>query len=109
MHERGEKIPLTNYEWIYGIAQLAAAFLSVIAGILAVNLFNSSKKQKLLRAWRYLMIALVIFAVEEVVCALKTFGVYSTPHLTHVIPSVILAFLIAAVVVQININKGWLE
>jgi hypothetical protein len=50
-----------------------------------------------------------LFAVEEVLGALKTFGIYSTPHLTHVIPFFILLFVIAGVLAQINITKGWLE
>ena len=56
-----------------------------------------------------MIIALVLFAVEEVIGALKTFGIYETPHLTHVIPFFILLFVIAAIVIQINITKGWLE
>ena len=100
---------LTVYEWIYGIAQLAAAFLSIVAGFIAISMFGKARQQKLLRAWRYLLIALMLFAVEEIVGSLKTFGIYSTPHLTHVIPSFILVFLIASLVVQTNVNKGWTE
>ena len=97
---------LTVYDWIYGIAQLAAAFLSVIAGIIAISMFQTSRKQKLLSAWKMLIIALVLFAVEEILGALKTFGVYSTPHLTHIVPSFIMVFLIAGLIIQINVNKG---
>ena len=100
---------LTPIDWFYGIAQLAAAFLSIIAGMIALSLFNVSKRNKHLKAWRYLIIALVLFAVEEVLGGLKTFGVYSTPHLTHIVPSFILIFLIAALIKQVSINKGWLE
>ena len=72
-------------------------------------MFRDSLKRKVFRAWRYLLIALVIFAIEEVLGGLKTFGIYSTPYLTHVIPAFILAFLITAVIVQTNIKKGWIE
>ena len=99
----------TTYEWIYGIAQFAAAFLSVIAGIIALSMFGATREYKTLRSWKYLIIGLVLFAVEEVIGALKTFGIYSTPYLTHVIPFFILLFVIAGVIVQINITKGWLE
>lgn len=100
---------LTLYDWAYGIAQLAAAFLSVIAGLIALTIFYKSFKVKILRAWRYLIPALVLFAVVEVVGALKTFGVYSTPYLTHLITGLILVFLIAAIVVQTNIKMGWIK
>lgn len=99
----------TAYEWVYGIAQFAAAFLSVIAAIIALGMFKAAREHKSLRSWRFLLVGLLIFAVEEVIGALKTFGIYSTPHLTHVIPFFILLFVIAAVIAQINITKGWLE
>ena len=100
---------LTVYDWAYGIAQLAAAFLSIIAGIIALTIFKKAFQKKILRAWRYIIPALILFAVVEVVGALKTFGVYSTPHLTHVITGFILVFLIIAIVIQTNIKKGWIE
>jgi len=99
----------TTYEWIYGIAQFSAGFLSVVAGIIALSLFKSARENKILRSWRFLIIGLVLFAVEEVIGALKTFGIYETPHLTHIIPFFILLFVIAGVLAQINITKGWLE
>ncbi|MBW3004295.1 hypothetical protein KY328_01075 [Candidatus Woesearchaeota archaeon] len=99
----------TTYEWIYGITQFSAGFLSVVAGIIALTMFKVARENKTLRSWRFLIIALVLFAVEEVIGALKTFGIYSTPHLTHVIPFFILLFVIAGVIAQIHITKGWLE
>jgi len=89
--------------------QFSVAFLSVIAGIIAISMFQAAREQKNLRSWKYMIIALVLFAVEEVIGALKTFGIYSTPYLTHVIPFFILLLVIAAVITQINITKGWLE
>ena len=103
------KVPFTTYDWIYGVAQFAAAFLSVVAGIIAISMFAAAKKYSYLASWRYLGIALILFAVEEVVGALKTFGIYSTPHLTHVLPFFVLLFVIIAVIVQINITKGWIK
>lgn len=100
---------LALYDWIYGVAQLAAAFLAVITGLIAVALFKVSQKHGELGAWKYLIAALVLFSIEEVLGALGVFGVYSTPHLTHVMPSFILIFLIAALSRQISINRGWLE
>jgi len=100
---------LTTITWIYGIAQLAAGFLAIIAGFIAISLLGKAHQVKLYKAWRFLLIALILFTVEEILGGLKAFGIYSTPHLTHVVPSFILAFLIAALAVQININRGWIE
>ena len=100
---------LTTYDWIFGSAEFAAAFLGIVAGLIAISMLRHSRSQRHLRAWRWLIIAVVIFAVEEVVGALKTFGIYSTPHLTHIIPFFILLFLIAGLVTQINITRGWME
>lgn len=99
---------LSIYDWIYGIAQLAAGFLAIIAATIALTMFEKSN-QKLLRAWKFLLIAVLFFALEEVIGALKTFGTYITPHLTHAIPGIILGLLITALVIQTNINRGWLR
>lgn len=97
---------LTPYDWVYGIAVLTALFLSFIAGFIALGLFKRSSRRKYLSAWKYLIIALVLFAFEELFGALKVFGIYKTAWITHVIPSFILIFLIAALVQQINVTKG---
>ena len=95
---------LTSYDWMYGVVQIAVVFLSLIAGGIALTLFKTTRRP-VLRAWKYLIPALVLFFLEEVLGALRTFGVYSTPHLTYVIPGVILGFLIAALIVQIEVCK----
>ena len=100
---------LTPYDWIYGIAILTAVILSVVAGILAVSMFSEARQRKYLSAWNYLIVALILFAAEESAGALKIFGIWSTPWLTHVIPSFILLFLIIALLRQINITKGYSE
>jgi len=99
-------MPLTPYDWIYGIALITAVFLSLIAGFIALSLFEKARERKILSAWKPLIVALILFALEEIVGALKVFGIWSTPWLTHVIPSFILIFLIAALVKQINITRG---
>ncbi|MBI4016387.1 MAG: hypothetical protein HY363_01710 [Candidatus Aenigmarchaeota archaeon] len=96
----------TFYDWAYGISQIAAGFLALVAGLLAIWIFGIIRPHSMLAAWRYLLAAVVLFTVEEVLGALAAFGIYSTPYLTHVIPGFILAFLIAALVKQIYVNKG---
>ena len=97
---------LTPYDWIYGIAILTAVFLSIVAGFIALTLFEKTTQRKYLAAWKPLIVALILFAFEEIFGALKVFGIWSTPWLTHVIPSFILVFLIAALLKQINITRG---
>ena len=99
-------ILLTTYDWIYGITQIAAVILSLIAGAIAISLFRAAVRRKSLGAWRFLSITLILFAFEEVLGTLQVFGVYQTPYLTHVVPTLILGFLIAALVKQITINEG---
>ena len=102
-------MPLTFYDWIYGSAQIGAVVLSIVAAVIAISMLRISHQQKRLRGWRTLLMALVFFMLEEVFGALQTFGIYSNPWLTHVIPSVILGLLIFALINQLNVARGWLE
>ena len=97
---------LTTYDWIYGIAQFAAVILSIIAGILAVQILHKAAHRKTLAAWRWLTLALILFTFEEILGTLEVFGVFKSVYLTHVLPSFILGLLITALVTQININRG---
>lgn len=85
---------------------LAAVGLSIVAGAIAMHMFQLSHRRKYLAAWKPLCIALVLFAFEEIFGALKVFGIWGNAWLTHVIPSFILVFLIAALIKQINITRG---
>jgi len=87
-----------------GVLQIANFVLAVVAGIFAAALFEASSKREL-RAWRPLAVALIFFAVEEIFGGLRSFNIYSNPWVTHVIPSIILVFLIYALIVQINVIK----
>lgn len=100
---------LTPYDWLYGIAQITTAILSVFAGYIAISMFHHTRNQKLLGGWKLLIWSLVLFAFVIILGALKTFGIFSTTFLTHIVTSLILGFMIAALVVQIQINRGWLR
>jgi len=97
---------LTPYDWIYGITQLATVVLSIVAGFIAISMFNQAAQKKYLAAWKPLLFALILFVIEEILGILRTFGIWSTPWLTHVVPSFILLFLIVALLKQINITRG---
>lgn len=88
-----------------GILQIANVFLAIVAGIIALTLFKQAWKKESLKAWRPLIFGLVFFAVEEILGALRAFGIFSSPYLTHVVPSIILGLLITAVVLEIDVIK----
>ncbi len=97
---------LSLYDWVYGIAQLGAVVLALIAGAFTFALFQMSSRFGHLRAWKPLLIALLLFVVEEIIGALRTFGVHHNEWITHVIPSFILVFMMYSLIQQILIVNG---
>ena len=95
--------------FVYGSLQITNVFLSVVAGAIALTLFMAAWRKSSLKAWRPLIFALIFFAVEEILGALRSFNIYSTPHLTHVVPSIILGLLITALVLQIDVKSRGLK
>ncbi len=90
---------------LFGILKISNLFLSIIAGFIAITLFMLSRKRVDLRPWKILVIALVFFALQELLGALRAFNIFSTPYLTRIVPTVILGLLIFALTKQINITK----
>ena len=101
---------LTFYDWVYGITQLAAGFLAIIGGFITISMLRESKGREL-RAWRPLLISLLLFIVGQVVGGLRTFGILPSTgfwsFLVHILVSGILALMIAALLIQLQINRGW--
>ena len=91
--------------YLEGVLQIANIFLAIVAGGIAVTLFKVSSEKKDLKAWIPLIFALVFFAFEEIFGGLRSFEIFSTPYLTHIIPSAILGFLIWSLVLQIQESK----
>ncbi len=100
---------LTTYDWLYGIAQLAAGFLAIIAAIIAISMIHDARKKKPLKAWRFLLVAIALFALGEFMGAARSFELTPNPYFVHVTVSILLGFLIAGLVEQININRGWMH
>ena len=96
---------MSTYLYIWGTLQIANLFLAVVAGTMAATLFQISHQRSHLRPWKVLVVALILFAVLEIIGALRSFGIYSSPFLTHAITSVILAFLIIALIMQMRIGE----
>ena len=88
-----------------GILKIANLFLAVVAAVIGIGLFKSSFKDKVLRAWKPLAVALILFAVQQILGALRAFGIYESPFLTHINVSLLLGFLIYALVQQIGVTK----
>ena len=89
-------------EYYEGVIKIANIFLSVVAGVIAMNIFRVSRKNRFLKPWYILVFVLILFAVQEILGALRAFNIYSTPHLTHIVPTIILGLLIWALVLRIN-------
>lgn len=89
-----------------GILKIANLVLALVAGVAAATLFKKAWEKSELKAWRFLIFALILFAFQEALGALRAFNIFSSPYLTHVNVSVILGLLICAVVVEIGIKKN---
>ena len=92
-------------QYLEGLIKIANVFLAVIAGGIAISLFHISHKEKTLRPWKFLIGALVLFSVQEVLGALRAFKIFESPFLTHIVPTAILGFLLAAVIQQIHLSS----
>ena len=92
--------------YIEGILKIANLFLALVAGGIAISIFHHAWKKPELRAWKALIIALVLFAVQMILGFLRAFGIYESPYLTHINVSLLLAFMIWALILQIGVVKG---
>lgn len=95
--------------YIEGIVLLTNVFMAIVGGIIASIMFRQAWSQEALKAWRPLIFALIVFALQEIIGALRAFDIFSTPYLTHVVPSIILGLLITAVVLEIDVKKRGLK
>lgn len=88
-----------------GIIKIANLLLAIVAGVIASTLFVKAWQKQSLKAWRFLIFALIFFVVQEVLGALRAFGIYESAFLTHVNVSIILFLLIGAVLLEIDVKK----
>ena len=93
------------YLYIYGTLQIANLFLAVVAGTMAATLFQISHRRSHLRPWKVLVVALILFSILEIIGALRSFNVYTSPWMTHVITSFIVLLLIVALIMQYRIGE----
>ncbi len=91
--------------FVEGLLKIANLVLSVIAAIIAIGLIKASTKKHYLKPWLALIVALFFFMIQETLGALRAFSIFSTSYLTHIVPTIILGFLIFALTFQINIKK----
>ncbi len=93
-------------QYLEGILKIANLILAVVAGFIGLSLIRISRKKKELNAWVLLIVALVFFAIQEILGALRAFKIYESAYLTHIVPTIILVFLMVALIKQIGISKG---
>jgi predicted membrane-bound dolichyl-phosphate-mannose-protein mannosyltransferase len=92
-----------NVQYLDGILKITNLILALVAGGIALSLIKVSRKKKELNAWLLLIVALIFFAIQEILGALRAFQIYESPYLTHIVPTIILALLTIALVKQIHI------
>lgn len=92
-------------EYLEGLLKIANLFLALIAGAIGISLIKISHKKKKLNAWVILIIALLFFAVQEVLGALRAFNIFESLYLTHIVPTIILVLLIIALLKQTAIQE----
>lgn len=93
--------------YIEGILKIANLFLVLVAGGIAISVFYHAWKNRELRAWKPMIIALLLFGVQQVLGMLRAFGIYESSFLTHVNVSLLLAFVVYALILQIGVVKGY--
>ena len=91
-------------QYIEGVLQIANTFLSLVAGIIAISTFGQLSKKNL-QPWKYLLVVLIIFAAVLIVGALRSFGIYESPFLTHIMVTALLGVLIVALTKQIGVSN----
>ena len=89
-------------EYLAGVLHVAIIFLSVVAGIFAASLLRVSHEAKQLSPWKYLIVALILFGVEEILGALISFRIILPTFLTHLLPTIILILMLIALREQIS-------
>lgn len=92
-------------QYLEGILKIANLVLAFIAGVIGISLIRISKRRKELNAWVLLIVALIFFAIQEILGALRAFNIFESPYLTHIIPTIILALLVVALLKQMGIQK----
>lgn len=91
-------------QYFEGVLQIANVFLAVVAGFIAASLFRVSHKRDLLKPWKALIIALILFAIEEIFGALNAFQLLAPSFITHLIPTFILLLLIYSIDLQTKLH-----
>lgn len=94
-------------DFFAGMLQLTNMFLAVTAGGIAISMFKRAGKtsEPFLRPWKFLLTALVLYGVLQVVAVLRSFGIFEVPFLTHIIVSVLLLFVIIGLIVELEVVR----
>lgn len=95
--------------YLIGAIQIVVVLLCIYGFFLFFRLFgklNNTKERDKYSAWKYLFIALILYAIEEVIGILDAFNILREyNYLRHVIPSFLLIVLIFAVTKQISVLR----
>lgn len=92
-------------QFIEGILKIANLFLIVVAGGIAISMFKASGKNEYLKPWRMLIIALLLFVVQQVLGALRAFAIWESPFLTHINVTIILGLILYTLVQMYYVDE----
>jgi hypothetical protein len=90
---------------IDAVVETTNLILSIVAIIIAIPLIKKSRNVILVAYWRYLLTALILFAVFQIVSNMRTYGVIEIPYFTHIITFFILLFLLITLVKTENVAR----
>ena len=89
--------------YLEGIFQSTNIILASVALVLVLLLFRHYKHPEV-KPFRYLALAMLVFIVLLLFAALRSFGIYENPYITHVLPTPILLILLYAVYLEIKLR-----
>ena len=91
------------FEWAYGSTQAGAAFLALVALVLALILLRRAVQDG---AWKLFCAVLILYSIREFLQALDTFGIATYPAATYLVTLVMLVILALSVVLRMLRQGG---
>lgn len=96
--------------YLVGSIQVIVVLFSIIAGFMCFSLIRKLKNREEKRkysVWKYLLFVLILFGIEEVLGILDAFNIMrDLNYLRHVVPSILLIFLLIALVKQVDLTRS---
>ncbi len=96
---------MIDLSYAEGVFQIANLFLSLVAFFLAIVLFYQYQRKEI-KPFKVLLVALILFDAVLIFGALRSFGIYESPFITHFLPGIILAVMMYALYLEIRLREA---